>query len=214
MSEQKLTTDDQVERGAERAFELERLVFFSDAVFAIAITLLALELHVPNIGTGYEPGASATLMQAVFANFPSFLAFTLSFYIIGAFWVAHHRYFRYIQRYNDRLLRINLVLLFFVVLTPYTTSVMGEYCNLQFAIIVYAINLMAVGLSTAWIWRYSAQHDHLVAADLDPLLIKRFQVRAFSTPLVALVVIFLTFVVGNRLCQLWLVSHCCYPPAR
>lgn len=181
------------ETNIERSFELERIVFFSDAVFAIAITLLALELRVPDL----ENETSAALLDAVIALWPKFFAFALSFWIIAVYWLAHHRYFRYIIRYDGGLIGRNLLILFWVVLMPFTTLMMGEYGNLQAAIWFYAGNMIALGLSGAWLWRHATRDHRLVAADLDPQLIRQLQARALATPLAALIVFLLTFVMGG-----------------
>lgn len=180
----------------ERSFELERIIFFSDAVIAIAITLLAIELRPPDIGPGLNPAESGALLNAILDDWPRFLAFVLSFYIIAVFWIAHHRYFRYIKRYDEALIRINIVFLFFIVLVPFSSALLGEYGNLQTAIIIYALNLLGVGLAGAWLWNY-ASHDHrLVEPSLDPVFARRIQLRAFATPLASVIVILLTFIVG------------------
>jgi|SRR5581483_2788086 uncharacterized membrane protein len=182
----------------ERSFELERVVFFSDAVFAIAITLLAIELKVPEIAEGLgDTAASQNVWQAVASEWTRFLAFAMSFYIIGAYWIAHHRYFRYIHRYDDALIRINLVFLFFVVLLTFTTGLMGEYGYLPSAIVLYALNVICVGLAGSWLWHHST-HDHkLVEPDLDAPVMRRIQLRSFITPLVAVIVIALAFVASS-----------------
>ncbi|MCA9908698.1 MAG: DUF1211 domain-containing protein, partial [Anaerolineae bacterium] len=88
---------------------LERLIFFSDAVFAIAITLLALEIRLPP--STEEALSDQALLDALLALGPRYLAYALSFWIIGAFWIAHHRRYRTINRYDGRLLQLNLLLL-------------------------------------------------------------------------------------------------------
>lgn len=183
----------QHESKVERAFELERLVFFSDAVFAIAITLLAIELKVPEL----ELESSDALLRGVFSEWPRLLAFALSFWIIAVYWVAHHRYFRYILYFDDGLMWRNLVLLFTIALIPFTSSLLGEYGNLSAAVWLYAVNMIALGLSGAWMWRHATQGHRLVASDLDPQLIRRMQWRAFATPLAGVIVILLTFVLGG-----------------
>lgn len=178
----------------ERSFELERVVFFSDAVFAIAITLLAIELRVPNLG---EIETSAALLQALLSDWAHLFAFLLSFWIIGLFWMGHHRYFRFIIRYDDGLILRNLLTLFFLTLVPFTTLVLGEYGNLPAAIWVYSLDLIGLGLSGAWLWRHATQRHRLVAPELDPQLIRIIQLRAFATPLAGVIVIFLSFFIGE-----------------
>lgn len=177
----------------ERSFELERIVFFSDAVYAIAITLLAIELKVPELP--YED--TAELYRALLAEWPRFLAFAFSFWIIAIYWIAHHRYFHYIKRYDQRLIALNLLMLFFIALIPFTTSVLGEYGDLPGGIWLYAVDMMLLGLSSAWLWRHATAQHKLVDADLDPQVIRQIQLRALTTPLAALIVIALSFFIDG-----------------
>ncbi len=85
----------------------ERMVFFSDAVIAIAITLLALEIRLPDI-----PLTAAQLPTTLLEETPRFIAYFISFFVIGIFWLGHHRMFTYIRHYNVGLIWINLVFLF------------------------------------------------------------------------------------------------------
>lgn len=186
-------TPQKTEKPGERSFELERIVFFSDAVYAIAITLLAIELKVPELP--YDD--TAELYRALLSEWPRFLAFSFSFWIIAIYWVAHHRYFRYIKRYDDRLIMLNLLMLFFIALIPFTTSILGEYGNLPGGVWLYAVNMMLLGLSGAWLWRHATARHLLVDADLDPNLIQSIQLRALTTPLAALVVLALSFLIGG-----------------
>jgi uncharacterized membrane protein len=106
----------------ERGTDIERIVFFSDAVFAIAITLLALEIRVPDV-----PDDPAALREAFLALGPVFFSFFISFWFVGTYWVAHHRVFHHIGGYDRRLLFINLLFLMWIVLLPFSSSLLGEY---------------------------------------------------------------------------------------
>ncbi|RIK33429.1 MAG: DUF1211 domain-containing protein [Chloroflexi bacterium] len=198
--------DSSPEPQMERVFGLERLIFFSDAVFAIAITLLAIELRVPEIvETANDAIASQTLWLAIAAEWPRLLAFALSFYIIGAFWIAHHRYFRYIKSYDEGLIRLNLVWLFFVVLLSFTTAILGEYGNLQIAIVLYALNLICAGLAGEALWYHATHARRLVDAALDERFIRRLQARTLTMLLASLIVIGLTFFIDDYASFGWLL---------
>jgi uncharacterized membrane protein len=99
-----------------------RLEAFSDGVFAVAITLLALNIVVAGPGSGHPP-----LLDQIGHLWPSFLAYLLSFFMIGIIWVNHHVLVRSIKAVNRTLLFLNLVLLLFVVLIPFATTTVADY---------------------------------------------------------------------------------------
>src|SRR5690242_21716180 len=101
--------------------ESDRLEAFSDGVFAVAITLLALDLVVPG------PGGGISLAQKLQHHVPSFAAFVVSFLTIGIIWVNHHTLFRNFAEVDRPLLFLNLLLLFFVVCIPFATSTFAAY---------------------------------------------------------------------------------------
>jgi uncharacterized membrane protein len=109
------TEFDETERGAA-----ERLTFFSDAVVAIAITLLAIELEVPEGNTASELAAGFA------ANFGEYLAFMISFLVIARHWVSHHRLFRYVGRATGHVIWLNMAWLFLIVITPFMTRFISE----------------------------------------------------------------------------------------
>jgi uncharacterized membrane protein len=98
----------------------ERLIFFSDAVVAIAITLLAIELPVPD-GT-----TTAELLASLAANSLAYLTFVISFLVVGAHWQAHHRVFRYLGRVDGTFVHLSLVWLLIIIVTPFLTEIIRE----------------------------------------------------------------------------------------
>jgi uncharacterized membrane protein len=131
--------------------ETGRLEAFSDGVFAIAITLLVLELHVPQ-GSG---SLGAGLLQA----WPSFAAFTTSFATIGIMWLNHHRLFMLIRRVDHGLLVLNGLLLFGVSLLPFPTELVARYLGAKgesLAVGVYASTSIYIAFAFNALWRYAA----------------------------------------------------------
>ena len=131
---------------ADQSHEVARIAAFSDGVFAIAITLLTLQLDLPK---------GESLAQALSGLQPSFVAFVISFLVIGTYWVAHHRLFAVVRRYDGRLIWLNMATLFFIVLLPFTTSVISDYGSTRLGVIVYVASLAGAGLATTALAAYA-----------------------------------------------------------
>ncbi|MBD2723086.1 TMEM175 family protein [Hymenobacter armeniacus] len=173
------------------AFQLERLILFTDAVFAIAITLLVIELKVPELEHRTEHEATSALLRLI----PKFIGFLISFFIIAIYWTAHHRIFRFVRHLDNSLIWLNMAFLLSIVLMPFTTAYQSEYGMLATPWVLYSVNIIATGLLQARIQTYLRHPGHgLVAAherghpDLD-------LVRPMMTPLVFGVSIVLAFFV-------------------
>ena len=126
---------------------------FSDGVFAIAITLLILEVHVPK---GLE---GRGLTDALLAEWPSYAAFLTSFLTIGIMWINHHRLFTMIGRVDSWLLALNLLLLLGVTIVPFPTAFVADYLGRpgeRLAAVLYAANGLNIALAFWGLWRYTA----------------------------------------------------------
>ena len=163
---------------------LERILFFSDAVMAISITLLVIDLKLPEIPAAL---AAAQLPASMAALTQHIMGFAISFAVIGLYWSSHHRYFSYIRRYDGRLIVLNLIFLFFIVLMPFAASTVGQYGFLPFGTIVYGAAVAATGLSIAAVWRYATHGHRLVDSTLDPAEIRRRNLVAFVVPVLFLI---------------------------
>ena len=174
---------------ANEPLALERIVFFSDAVIAIAITLLAIDLRVPNISGATE----AMFLQTLSDLLPQYFAFFISFAVIAIYWVAHHRMFRFIVDWDGGLLALNLVFLFFVVQQPLLASILGSYGNLGSATAIYAAGLALMGFASVSLWLYAVRR-HLVSPNLNPALIRYVGIRAAGSAVVFAVSVPLAFI--------------------
>ena len=110
---------------------MQRVVAFTDGVFAIAITLLVLNLELPDVSDDRLPHELAK-------QWPELLAYFLSFAVVGRFWLIHHRVFATVGSFDSRLMGLNLAYLAFVVLVPFTTEILGEYGDTSAAVMIYA----------------------------------------------------------------------------
>jgi uncharacterized membrane protein len=143
-----------------------RINAFSDAVFAVAITLLILTIDVPQIS---DPGELGSALRALWPKFEGFL---ISFVVIGAFWVSHHLIFELIERHRPLLLWINLLFLMFIVALPFSTDLMSEYNNSSIAVVFYDINLIAASLLLFLLWWYVSYRHNLIEEGVDAALRK------------------------------------------
>lgn len=130
----------------------ERFIFFSDAVVAIAITLLALELRID------VPAGRHLTFKDILEPWQKYLAFILSFINIAGFWRTHHLSFSYIHKIDERMLAINLGWLFFIVTLPFTTSLISTHFTDAPAIFLYCINVFMLSVLQNFLWDYAA-HD-------------------------------------------------------
>ena len=176
----------------EKNLELERLVFFSDAVVAIAITLLALELRV-------QP-ANGHLAFADIANaWHKFAAFFVSFIIIAVFWVNHHRFFVHIKAIDSRMMVHNICWLLFIVLLPFTSSLIGNDPFNRTAMLVYSVNVLLVTYFQNMIWDQATMHKELLKDTVTDALEREYRVGcnlAMGNALIAIVITFFSPIVA------------------
>ncbi|MEP6695980.1 MAG: TMEM175 family protein [Pseudonocardiales bacterium] len=170
-----------------------RVEAFSDGVFAIAITLLVLELKVPQgVGEGQ-------LWHAVLAEWPSFGAYLTSFFVIGVMWVNHHAMFRQFVRCDRVLLFLNLLLLLWTALLPFPTALLARYVDAggpdsHVAAAVYSANLLLAAVAFSAIWAYGVRGGRLISEPLGALDERRSLVRFGIGCLVYAATICLAFV--------------------
>jgi uncharacterized membrane protein len=119
-------------------------------VFAIAITLLVIEIKAPPVGA--EIGERA--WEGVIVHlWPSFFAFILTFMVVGSVWAAHHAVFRLVSKFSEALIFPNLMLLMMVALVPFSSALLSERTVAPAPYVFYALNLLAVGLAKVWVVR-------------------------------------------------------------
>ena len=141
--------------------EYDRVLFFSDAVFAIAITLLVVDLRVPDevLNTGDQ----------LHADKYRILGFAISFLVIGLFWMGHHRLFRYITALDRPVIFLNLLFLGTIAFLPYPTALLFASSTKQVAATVfYAACVAGAGLVELAIWLYALRAERLVPASISP----------------------------------------------
>jgi len=189
-------------REGETGRDQDRIVNLSDGVFAITITLLVLDIRVPEIPENMVP---SQLPGALLSLWPKYLGYILSFVGISAFWLIHHSIFRPIRSYDRILLYFNFLFLMVVAFVPFPTSLLGEYGDHQLPVAIYAATL-AVGrlLLTAIHW-YSTRDDRLLDGPQDPATVRFFLIRGLTIPTIFLLSIGISFFSVSVAIWTWLV---------
>jgi uncharacterized membrane protein len=138
----------------EWGIEFSRIVAFSDGVFAIAITLLVLTINIPE-----ELPANTTVGELIEDQNRDFIAYAISFAVVGKLWLTHHRFFSAVERFDGVLMGLNLVYLGWIVLVPFTSAVLGDYGENSTGVITYALVMVAVSLTFHAQLMYAYRND-------------------------------------------------------
>ncbi len=170
----------------------ERLETFSDGVLAIAITLLVLEISIPDVGGG-------DLGQALLDQWPSYAAFLLSFVVIGIMWVSHHSMFERIARIDRRLLFLNLFLLLGIAFLPFPTALLAAYvqdsgANSHLAAAIYSATMALIGVAFFLMWHHLYRRPHLLVDGIDARMMRGAMHRSLVGPIVYTLSIGLAFI--------------------
>jgi uncharacterized membrane protein len=183
---------------SRKEFQLERLILFSDAVFAIAITLLIIEIKIPEL---HGPELSeSSLVNAVVHLIPKFVSFLISFMLIGMYWTRHHFLFGFLVNYTPALTALNLIFLLSIVLMPFSTGIFGEYSvpsaiYLKTPLIIYVANVCFSGFVLYLLWRYVGNPAHGVAdPSLPPSIVRDAKRRAGLVTMVFALTIAVAFI--------------------
>jgi uncharacterized membrane protein len=136
----------------ERGRGLDRVINFSDAVFAIAITLLVLNLRTPHL-TGHD--LDHRLLDALGHDTGLLIGFVISFFVIARFWITHHRLSLLLRRVDTTFMVLNLVFLALIVFIPFPAEILGSYGGTTTAVVFYAGSMVATGLMSGATWEYA-----------------------------------------------------------
>lgn len=160
---------DRPEKAAPTLLPTGRMEAFSDGVFAIVITLLVLELKVPAGG--------GDLWRGLADEWPAYLGYVVSFAFIGASWIAHTTMTRYVKASDAALLRLNLLLLLFVSVLPFTTSLMAQNLDNageRLAVVLFGLNLTVSATMTGLVLRYVAHRPELASDEIAGAELRAF----------------------------------------
>ncbi len=155
------------ERSRDQQRDVSRVEAFSDGVFAFAVTLLVLGIRIPRLD---DPDASAGLQQLVLQQWPSYVAFALSFTVVGTVWANHRLAFSQFVRTDHILVSLNLLELMSVAFLPVPTGILGTWVasdrNRFFAVLFYGGTLALLGVFHNLLWWYGAYRAHLTSPEV------------------------------------------------
>ena len=179
-----------------------RIEFFSDGVFAIAITLLIIEIKVPHLQHG-----AGDLGAALSNLWSHYFAYILSFLMIGIYWVNHHYLFGLFKRTNHIFGLLNVFFLMCIAFVPFPTAVLGEYLtdehNRHAAVVFYALGLALPGFAWFLIWFYASQNFRLIDENLNPAFVAYLTRKFLITNIIyfaALVIALWNSILGLTIC--------------
>lgn len=153
--------EDEQEDDSSHHLDTARTAAFSDAVFAIVITLLILDIKPPQLAPGQ------TLADALLAMWPRYIALLSSWAIIGLMWIHHHRVFRYLDHADHMLLKLNLLLMLGVSLVPLSTALLASYPDEQTSAVIYTSVVAVDAVLFSLIWGHARRGHRLLRADID-----------------------------------------------
>src|SRR6266567_2987003 len=178
--------------------ETGRLEAFSDGVFAVAITLLVLNIKIPGIDVPASQLPNDTqLWFMLLHEWPMLAAYTTSFAAIGVMWINHHRLYTHIKRTNTMLMLLNLLLLIVIVFVPVPTALVAEYLvhpDQHAAALLYSGTMVMMACCFNLLWRYASYHNRLLGKDVDSRAIQAISRQYLFGPLVYLITFALAWV--------------------
>ena len=175
--------------------ETGRLEAFCDGVFAIAITLLVLEIRVPEPETARHAGG---LVRALGALWPSFVGYAIGFMTIGIMWANHHTIFQYVRRSDRYFLMINVAFLMLIAFLPFPTALLAAYLpeaeERRAAVLAYGATVWFIALAYNAVWWYAVRGGRLLDRNADRVAVRTISNRYKLGPLAYGLVLVMAFV--------------------
>ena len=167
-------------------YEKNRLETFFDAVYAIVMTILVLGLTLPVSAINLSSGEIIHLM------FPQLLHFAIAFFILGAFWGAHHRLFFLVKKIDSVLIKLTFLILFITCLLPFTSSLAGDYHTLSSSVLLFHLNMLILGTLFAIQWIYLVKAD--LTDNIPGDLFRYVLFRSLMVPIVAAIALIVVII--------------------
>lgn len=154
----------------KKEFQIERMILFTDAVFAIAITLLIIEIKAPEIHSGMN---LSDMTDQLLNLVPKFIGFIISFFVIAIYWRSHHRMFSFIKDYDDKLIWLNFFFLFSIILMPFSSAYYSDNTMYSLPFWFYALNITLTGMLNYAMLAYIINHRGRISDGFDDLKVRQ-----------------------------------------
>ena len=182
--------------------KLEHVISFSDAVFAFAITLMAISIDIPDLPANLT---ESQLISALYDTYPQVESYIISFAVISIFWVSYHQVFNFITRSHISMVYLNLLFLLFITFLSITTSLVIEYGSYQIPYVIYCVVVIMASSLLALIWWHASKDYRFIDKDIHPLFIRGMMVNHLLIPFVFAISILVSFFNLDVAQYLWLV---------
>jgi len=166
-----------------------RIESLSDSIFAVAMTVLILDIHSPL----RADLAHASLSSLLFHLSPKVLSYIISFMVLGIGWSGHHHLFHHVKRSNRYFLWMNIVYLMGIVFIPFSTSLLGEFGDQETAILVFGLNLNFTAVMLYLMWSYAASNHRLIDSNLELTVVRLAKQRILSGILLYFIIMGVSF---------------------
>ncbi len=161
-----------------------------DGIFAFAMTLLVIGLSVPILT---KEQAATELSARVMAMHSEFFMFFIAFFVLASFWLVHHRQFHFVRTVDPMLMRINLLILAFIVFMPFTTNISGDYSEVLVAVDLFHANMFIIGMLFLCQWYYLVHNPGITSGEITSIAATTGMLRGIVLPVVALLAIGVSF---------------------
>lgn len=182
--------------------KVEHVISFSDAVFAFAITLMALSIDIPDLPTHLT---QSELLDKLYGLYPQFESYIISFAVIAIFWVSYHQVFNHIKGSHITMVYLNLLFLLLITLLSLSTSLVINYGTYQIPYVIYCFIVIMTSSLLATIWWHATKNKSLIDKNLHPFFIKGILVNLMSIPIVFTISIIISFINLDIAQYFWLV---------
>ena len=165
-----MSHDDDIPGIEQRGLTKARIEALADGIFAVAMTLLVLDIKSP---ANHKFESATNLLAYIVTLEHSFAMYAISFFVLAIFWIWHHLLFHFVRHADRRMLWLNIAFLLMVTFVPFSTDLLGDQGHLLLPVVVYGANLLALGALLALQLRYLVSHPPLATADLTPMVVKQ-----------------------------------------